>query len=399
MKLSIAGVFAGMLICACQPQHPILDALEKDMEATSEVQSTVTEWRWQLPEGFPEPRVPEDNPMTTAKVGLGRYLFYDKNLSLDRSMSCASCHEQAKAFTDGRPLSPGLTGETTPRNSMSLANVGYASVLTWNNPHLKSLETQALIPMFGEEPPELGMAGQEAELLSRFESEPEYLARFKAAFPGAEPPVSVKHITQALASFQRTLISANSPYDRFVFGGDKSAISAAAKRGEKLFFSERLECFHCHGGFNFSDSSTHKRSAFLEFNFHNNGLYNTDGKGAYPASNTGIYELTQKPDDMGKFKAPTLRNIALTAPYMHDGSIATLKEVIAHYKAGGRTIHSGPNAGDGSKNPFKNGFVNGFELSDAEEADLLAFLRSLTDETFVNEPSLGDPFLVQSEVD
>ncbi|MEO0541940.1 MAG: di-heme enzyme, partial [Cyanobacteria bacterium P01_A01_bin.105] len=163
--------------------------------------------------------------------------------------------------------------------------------------------------------------------------------------------------------------------------------------GEVLFNSERLECFHCHGGLNFSDSTHHERSGFTEIAFHNTGLYNIDGSGAYPPNNTGVQEITHNASDMGKFKAPTLRNIALTAPYMHDGSIATLSEAIAHYAAGGRTIADGPNAGIGSQNPLKSSFIQGFSLTATEKDDLLAFLQSLTDTTFTTNPRLSSPYV------
>jgi cytochrome c peroxidase len=160
----------------------------------------------------------------------------------------------------------------------------------------------------------------------------------------------------------------------------------------QLFFSERLECFHCHGGFNFTDSTTHENTRVDSVGFHNTGLYNIDANGAYPAENTGLYDMTGQRRDMGRFRAPTLRNIALTGPYMHDGSIATLEEVIAHYQRGGRLIGDGPYAGDGRLNPFKSEFVRGFELSADERADLLSFLHALTDTSVVQDPVLSNPF-------
>jgi cytochrome c peroxidase len=237
----------------------------------------------------------------------------------------------------------------------------------------------------------MGMVGREKQILAMLQNDSKYRQMFTAAFGDTQDAISLNNLTKALAAFERTLISVNSPYDSYRFSGDSNAISVAAKRGEKLFNSENLECFHCHGGINFSDSVMHDRLAFVEIAFHNTGLYNIDGQGAYPADNTGVYEITHKPSDMGRFKAPTLRNIALTAPYMHDGSIATLEEAIAHYKAGGRTIPTGKFAGVGSTNPFKSNFISGFTLSEAETQDLLAFLRSLTDETFINNPAFSDP--------
>jgi cytochrome c peroxidase len=177
--------------------------------------------------------------------------------------------------------------------------------------------------------------------------------------------------------------------------GNTDALSDAAKRGLGLFLSERLECFHCHGGFNFSDSLSHQATPFDEVAFHNTGLYNIDGQGSYPHPNQGIFSLTGDPLDMGRFKAPSLRNIALTAPYMHDGSIQTLREVVEHYAAGGRTITEGEYAGIGSDNPYKSEFVPGFIISEEEMADLLTFLETLTDDSFITNPAFSDPFQTQ----
>ncbi|GAA6614794.1 MbnH family di-heme enzyme [Scytonema sp. NUACC26] len=346
---------------------------------------------WDIPAWMPKPIVASDNPMTVEKVELGRHLFYEKRLSVNGKFACASCHIQALAFTDGKSVSVGTTGEQHPRNAMSLANIAYNSVLTWAHPGMKKLEAQALVPMFGERPVEMGLAGKEQDILKMLREDTNYHKLFTAAFGQGDNNINLHNLTKALVSFERSLISVNSPYDKYRYGGDKNVISASAKRGEALFNSERLECFHCHGGLNFSDSIKHERSAFEEIAFHNTGLYNIDGKGAYPASNTGIHEITHKPEDMGKFKAPTLRNIALTAPYMHDGSIATLEEAIAHYAAGGRTITRGEFTGIGSQNPLKSQFISGFKLSSQEKLDLLEFLKSLTDEEFVKNPAFSNP--------
>ncbi len=349
-------------------------------------------WPFRVPLGFPRPKVPADNPLSTEKWALGRFLFYDLRLSGNQTQSCASCHQQARAFTDGLPQAMGSTGERHPRSAMSLANVAYATALGWANPLLDSLEKQALVPMFNERPVELGLAGKEEELFARLEADPRYERLFAEAFPQDPRPVNLGNIVRAIATFQRSLLSGDSPYDRYIQGVDDQAISESAFFGGRLFFSERLECFHCHGGFNFTASVTHEGNPFDETSFQNNGLYNIDGRGAYPPDNTGLFEITRLPEDMGRFKAPTLRNLSFTAPYMHDGSIATLEEVISHYAAGGRTLHTGPYAGDGSKNPYKSNFVRGFELTDQEREDLLAFLRSLDDEAFVRNPLFSDPF-------
>ena len=195
-----------------------------------------------------------------------------------------------------------------------------------------------------------------------------------------------------MAAFIRTMISGDSPFDRWAYQDDRAALSESAVRGMDLFFSENLECHHCHGGFNFALSSTHEGQAFDQMAFHNNGLYNVDGEGAYPLKDRGLYDFTGVPADMGRFRAPSLRNVELTAPYMHDGSIATLEEVVDMYAAGGRVIEAGEFAGDGRASPHKSTFVNGFELTPQEREDLLAFLRSLTDDAFVEDPRFSSPF-------
>lgn len=345
-----------------------------------------------VPAGFPAPSVPVGNPITRPKAELGRFLFYDRRLSGNGTQSCGSCHEQRLAFTDGRERSIGSTGEAHPRNANALTNVAYNATLTWANPVLTSLEQQFLIPIFGEFPIELGALGKEQEILDRLRADPEMLARFERAFPDDADPVAWQRIVEALATFTRTLISGDSPFDRFVYQINPTALSDAARRGLELFFSERLECHHCHGGFNFSEASVHAQSVFDASLFHNTGLYNVDGAGAYPPGNTGVYEVSGDPRDMGRFRAPSLRNVAVTAPYMHDGSVATLEEVIRIYEAGGRVIDEGPFAGDGRASPLKSGLVPGFNLTDAERADLLEFLHSLTDETFLTDPRFSDPY-------
>jgi len=349
-------------------------------------------YTWDLPPGFPRPKVPADNPMNAAKVALGRHLFYDRRLSADSTFSCANCHEQRLAFTDGKARAVGVTGEVHPRGSMGLANIAYSPVLTWANPTQRRLETQALVPMFGEDPVELGLSGKEQEMLTRLRAEPRYPAMFAAAFPGDGAPISLASVTRAIASFERTLLSGRSPYDLYRTSADPRALSPAAMRGEEIFFSERTECFHCHGGFNFTETADYVGKGFLEIEFHNTGLYNLDADGSYPAPNTGVHGVTQNPDDMGRFKAPSLRNIALTAPYMHDGSIATLADVIRHYETGGRTVPDGPLKGAGAGNVHKSEFVKGFALTDDERRDLVAFLESLTDLAFTSDPRFSDPW-------
>jgi cytochrome c peroxidase len=273
---------------------------------------------------------------------------------------------------------------------MSLANVAYASTLTWANPLQTDLEHQALVPLFGDDPIELGLVSEE-ELVTRLSAVSVYSDLFAQAWPGDPSPLTVEHVVQALASFQRTLISGNSPFDRYQYG-DSNAISKSAQRGYGLFNSSDVGCFHCHVGFDLTDHVNWAGKAFFDRPYHNTGLYNIDGQGAYPAPNTGVEHVTRRPADMGRFKAPTLRNIAVTAPYMHDGSIATLDEALDHYSAGGRTITSGPDAGRGDLSPLKDPVVQPFTLSAEQRADLIAFLQSLTDDDFLHDSKLSSPW-------
>lgn len=308
-------------------------------------------YHWDLPTGFPVPRVPADNPMTATKVELGRYLFYDKRMSVNRRSSCATCHRQELAFTDGRPVAVGTTGEHHVRGAMSLVNVAYSSALTWNTPGVKRLEDQALGPMFGDHPIELGLRVGDGFLLS-LRSSAKYQDLFARAFPEETDRFTIANVVKAIACFERSIVSARSPYDRYHYERDESAVSDSAKRGEVLFFSQPQSCFRCHGGANFG--------------------------GGVELHNTGL-----SASDATRFKAPTLRNIALTAPYMHDGSIATLEDVVEHYSAGGRVGHD---------NPHKDPLVAGFHLTSEERQDLIAFLRSLTDEALLHDPRFANPW-------
>jgi len=352
------------------------------------------DWSSFLPLGFPVPRVPENNPITYEKVRLGRLLFYSRDLSGNGTQSCADCHHQEKAFTDAAPVSEGSTGVFGARSAMNLTNVAYNISYTWANPALTTLEQQVLVPMHGEFPVELGVFGEQTEqaVLARFRGDEVYEAMFAAAFPDDDEPIVFGNMARAVASFVRILISGNSPFDKFTYQGQSDAMSESAKRGMDLFYSEVSECHHCHGGFNFTLSTTWAGAADQGMPFHNTGLYNLDGHGAYPAGGGGLYEITGLPEDMGMFRAPTLRNIALTAPFQHDGSEATLEGVIANYQRGGRLIEDGPNAGDGSHNPHKSGFVPGFEATEQDLDDLKAFLESLTDESFLSDPRFSNPF-------
>jgi cytochrome c peroxidase len=386
LKLSVASALLGALalgvgLSACGGGGASSDS------ATA---STVT-WTWALPSGFPTPAVPADNPMSAAKVDLGRFLFYDKRLSGNGTQACAGCHFQDKAFTDGFAVSRGSTGELTARNAQPLGNVAYNPTITWANPSLVVLERQMEVPLFGENPIEMGInESNRFAVLQRFADDALYAPKFSAAFPGDAKPVNWANIISAIASFQRSLISGNSKFDQVQAG--RAVFSAAEQRGLDLFFSDQAACTQCHKGFNFNDQVMTAAVPTPAKPFHNIGLYNIGGSGAYPEPNRGVLELSGLFKDMGAFRAPSLRNVEVTAPYMHDGSVATLEEVLNIIAAGGRNITSGPLAGDGRQNPYKSPLVKPLDLSAQDKTDLIAFLKTLTDHAFLGNPQHADPF-------
>ncbi len=302
----------------------------------------------ELPSGFPEMEFPEDNAFSRSRWELGRKLFYDPILSRDSSKSCASCHKANLAFSDDVAFSNGVEEAPGTRNAPSLANVGYHPYFTREG-GVPTLEMQVLVPVQEHNEFDFNILLIAERLLSN----PEYVSMSQEAYD-REPDAFV--ITRALATFERSLISGYSDYDKYINYNDESALCANALRGMDLFFSNKTNCGTCHGGFNFTN-----------YNFENNGLYET-----YP--DIGRMRLTGNPEDEALFKIPSLRNIALTAPYMHDGSMTTLEEVIEHYNNGGENhIH-------------KNEIIHPLNLTEREKEDLRAFLNALTDEGFVNNP-------------
>jgi cytochrome c peroxidase len=349
------------------------------------------DWTWSLPSFLPPPRAPAENPMSETRFQLGRKLFYDTRLSGNGKESCASCHLQKFAFTDGRKFSVGSTGETTPRNAPSIVNAAWRATLTWANPAMVTLERQMEAPLFGEGPIEMGVNDQnKKEILGRFKSDADYRRAFAEAFPGEPDPISFGNIIKAISVFERGVVSASSKYDLYLEG--KATLTPEETRGKDLFFGEKAECHHCHGSVNFDDHFYHAKTREIETPFHNTGLYNIDGKSAYPAPNRGLFESSGAAEDMGKFRAPSLRNIAVTGPYMHDGSVATLEEVIDIYAAGGRNVTSGSEKGDGRLNSHKSELIVPIDLSEQEKRDLLAFLKTLTDEELLTSSRFSDPW-------
>ena len=295
-----------------------------------------------LPLGAPAIPVPADNPMTVASVRLGEALFFDKRLSVDSSVSCASCHAPHRAFSDTVAFSRGVRGQFGLRNAPTLMNVAYQTAL-FHDGGVPNLEMQVIAPI--EDPLEMGHRIEAAAAALHAAGDHEELSM--AAYGR---PFDAWVMSRALASYERTLISGRSRFDRFHYGGQTNALDNAEQQGWELFNSERTNCAACHHGFDLSDHS-----------YQNIGLY-------MDYADQGRHRITLQEEDRGKFKVPTLRNIALTAPYMHDGSMATLEEVIDHFATGG---HPHPN---------KSPLLRPFTLSSAERSDLIAFLNALTDE-------------------
>ena len=300
------------------------------------------DYQWHLPRGFPTPAVPADNPMSVAKVELGRRLFFETRLSVTGSYSCASCHDPARAYSDGRARAVGSTGELLTHGAMSLANVAYNISYGWTKPNLSSLEAQMLEPLLNQHPVEIGIAGRQTAVVDLLAADASYATAFRASFPDDPQPMTFDHMVKAIAAFERTLIFGHSPFDRYVFNAEHEAITAPAKRGMRLFYSARAGCSSCHSGFNFDGNWRDASGESGKPSFADNGL------------------------GEGRFRVPTLRNIALTAPYMHDGRYATLAAVIEHYSRVARQ-------------PDVDRRLRKFDLSSAERQDLIAFLEALSD--------------------
>ncbi|MBO9546627.1 cytochrome c peroxidase [Caulobacter sp.] len=286
-------------------------------------------------------------PVSEVRVELGRRLFYDADLSIDGTLACATCHEQHHGFTDGNATRPGVHGDPGRRNIQTLANVATFASLTWGDPRVTRLEDQALIPIAGTTPVEMGFHGQEKVLEDRIGGQACYRKLFAAAFPGQA--ISMTTITKALAAFQRTMVSRDAPYDRKV-RGEAVDTSIEAVRGETLFFG-KAGCATCHAAPDFTDAT--KPGAFHRIDLPFSG-------------DQGLGEITGKAADNGKFRTPSLRNVAISGPYLHDGSARTLQGAIRRHRMA-------------------------MGLKDGEVDDLAAFLRTLTDDRFVADPRFSLP--------
>lgn len=338
LRLVTAAVIAAMSCYSCREKTSIRLPAELSLQTA--------------PAGFPEIPFPEDNPFSYRKWELGKMLFNDKMLSADYTISCASCHKTELAFSDNVALSKGAGSLTGRRNSPTLANVAYHPYYTREG-GVPTLEMQILVPI--QEHDELNF--NIVEIAERMKQVPKYVDMSREIFD-REPDAYV--ITRAIATYERTLVSGNSAYDKYINMRDTRGFGEAAQRGMRLFFSARAGCSDCHSGFNFTN-----------YSFENNGLYEQ-------YADPGRKRLTGKEADDALFKVPTLRNVAVTAPYMYDGSVKTLEDVVAHYNSGGKP------------HPNKSAGLRPLHLSLQEQKDLVAFLYTLTDAEFITNKNFSN---------
>jgi cytochrome c peroxidase len=340
-----------LLLASCDAAavvESVLDAGAPDAATPNVVAPLIRE----IPFGFPSIPAPSDNALTETKAILGKALFFEKRLSRTSEIACGSCHLQQRGFADPNPYSFGVEGRIGERNAPALINMAYTSSFFWDG-GVTSLEDQSIAPV--QNPLEMDLPLEQA--IARLEGDERYEQLFVEAFDSGPTP---GNYTRAVASFVRTLVSGNSRYDRYL-NGDNDALTAAERRGERLFNGEQGECFHCHVGFNFTNDR-----------FSHNGTFVAGDE------DVGRERITLNAADRGRFKVPTLRNVAVSAPYMHDGSIASLDDVLAHYAAHGR--------GDSRTDAT----LLSIELSPAEQRDIVAFLGALTDDEFLSYPAYRD---------
>lgn len=355
----------GLIIFAMSCRH---DVAEEDVPTEVDYGTPYT---LTIPPFFPPMDIPADNPLTVEGIALGRYLFWEKKLSGDNTMSCGTCHLPEHGFSDPNQFSTGITGAVGHRQAMPLVNLGWAIDYFWDGRAL-TLEEQVIEPV--SNPIEMNEDWNHA--IEEIANDPLYGPMFTAAY--GSPTVTQERIAKAMASFLRTMISANSKFDRQRVG--QYFFTEEEQRGFQLFITEGgdpevnplfqggADCFHCHG------FGAMQMSDYL---FHNNGL------DASFENDPGRFLVTLNALDSGKFKTPTLRNVELTGPYMHDGRFTTLEEVIEHYNGGGTP--------SSTVDPFMKYTSGGLQLTEQKKSDLLAFLKCLTDTSFINNPDFSDP--------
>ena len=342
------------------------------------------------PLGLPPMPIPANNPITPDKVKLGDKLFHDKRFSSTGEVSCATCHDREKGFADGLPVSEGINKLTGTRNATTVINAAYLHSQFWDGrePTLESQSTQPFL-----NPVEMALPSHDP-ILKIVRTDPEYMDLFKKAFGKTGNRITMTEVSQAIASFERTLVAGNSPFDRYFYGGDKKAMSPAAIRGLDIFLNQG-RCVSCH-------VIEQTQALFTDNRFHMIGaaaqqmpkdldeltaaVEDVKKKGTDIAvlsnaktSSLGRFAVTRDLTDIGAFKTPTLRNIDLTAPYLHDGSLKTLEEVVLFYNNGGRVKETDPVP------ELLSGGIRPLNLSKEQEADLVEFLKALTSPEFTQK--------------
>lgn len=319
---------------------------------------------------------------TIAMQQLGRLLFFDERLSVNQKMSCATCHNPALAFTDGKPTAIGTLGDTVPRNTPTILNLADNKLFNWADDKLTTLQLQAAIPLFGKHPIEMGLDSSNSTTLQFAVNDNLYKPLLKQ--------LNLKNLNytvvkDAIAAYTKALHSKQSKYDRF--RDSKGKLTANEMAGMALFFSDELLCARCHNKNDFDLPANPNM-----FIYQNIGLYNVDTNYSYGNGDDGLYKITKDKEDKGRFKIPSLRNIAVTAPYFHDGSAKTLSDVITVYANGGRNITEGKNKGNGAEHPNKHPLIQGFTITEKQKKQLISFLNTLTDTSYLKKEWYKNPF-------
>ena len=365
-------LFIGFFACKKETNDPppVVPPVVIPPDTTDFPLGGATPYDWIDPLFFQQMVIPEDNPFTVEGIELGRQLFYDNRLSRDESQSCADCHLQSNSFGDPRRFSIGINGDVGTRQSMALMNLGYQHFFFWDG-RAATLEDQIIQPVINP----IEMDAVWADVMVKIKADTAYLKLFAKVFSTLE--IDSTHVAKAIAQFLRTVVSSDSRYDRWRRG--ELTLTQSEMNGRELFITEGgdpevgqggqwgADCFHCHqlAGMQISD-----------YQLHNNGLDSV-------FTDLGRGEVTGQPEDFGRFKTPSLRNVEFSAPYMHDGRFETLEEVIDHYNSGGHF--------SSTVDPFMKFTQGGLQLTEQRKQDLLAFLKALSDTTFINNPAFSAP--------
>jgi cytochrome c peroxidase len=343
------------------------------MACNLEVETPVQYFRKQIPSAIKDSiYIDSYNRPSEQKITLGRYLFYDTRLSINNTKACASCHDPKFSFTDNYRRSIGAYGDLTQHNAPPLINLIFNRYLTAADSSLHFPEQQIHNPMSRDNPIELGWKGNEVKMLQRFSHDSFYIEQFQGVFPKVTNPVSITNIQLAITSFIKTIVSFQSPYDDYKYRNKKDALSSSEINGMQLFQSAQLQCNQCHSGINFN------QAIFGTAPYFNTGFF-TD-----TTLHRGLAAFTGNKNDIGKYKMPTLRNLAFTAPYLHDGSAETLEQVIRLYEQGGHPSVQ-------NKHPF----IAGFKLNSQQRSDLISFLLSLSDSSVLTNPAYANPWIIK----